>query len=77
MRLVYDASSRADGKGPSSNYCLHVGLSLTQLLFDILVRFRCNRVALIADIEKDFLNIEVDVKDVEKSLTGSAEFSLV
>ncbi|XP_078384164.1 uncharacterized protein LOC144666642 [Oculina patagonica] len=63
VRVVYDASSRADEKEPSLNDCLHVGPSLTQLLFDILVRFRCNRIALIADIEKAFLNIEVDVKD--------------
>ena len=55
LRVVYDASSRADGKGPSLNDCLHVGPSLTQLLFDILLRFRCNRIALIADIEKAFL----------------------
>ena len=63
VRVVYDASSRADERGPSLNDCLHVGPSLTQLLFDILVRFRCNRIALIADIEKAFLNIEVDSKD--------------
>ena len=63
LRVVYDASSRADGKGPSLNDCLHVGPSLTQLLFDILLRFRCNRIALIADIEKAFLNIEVDERD--------------
>lgn len=63
LRVVYDASSRANGKGPSLNDCLHVGPSLTQLLFDILVRFKCNRIVLIADIEKAFLNIEVDVKD--------------
>ena len=63
LRVVYDASSRADGKGPSLNDCLQVGPSLTQLLFDILLRFRCNRIALIADIEKAFLNIEVDERD--------------
>ena len=63
LRVVYDASSRADGKGPSLNDCLHVGPSLSQLLFDILLRFRCNRSALIADIEKAFLNIEVDESD--------------
>ena len=63
LRVVYDALSRADGKGPSLNDCLHVGPSLTQLLFDILLRFRCNRIALIAYIEKAFLNIEVHERD--------------
>ena len=52
LRVVYDASSRADGKGPSLNDCLHVRPSLTQLLFDILLRFRCNRIALISDIAR-------------------------
>ena len=33
------------------------------MLFDILLRFREKRVALIGDIEKAFLNIEVDKED--------------
>jgi hypothetical protein len=61
---VYDASARGDnGKGASLNDCLHVGPSLNPLLFDILVRFRQKRIALIADIEKAFLNVEVDKID--------------
>ena len=61
---VYDASARGDnGKGASLNDCLHVGPSLKPLLFDILVRFRQKRIALIADIEKAFLNVEVDKID--------------
>jgi hypothetical protein len=36
---------------------------LNPLLFDILVRFRENKVALVGDIEKAFLNIEVDPGD--------------
>jgi hypothetical protein len=64
LRIVYDASARGDnGKGASLNDCLHVGPSLKPLLFDILVRFRQKRIALIADIEKAFLNVEVDKID--------------
>ena len=63
LRVVYDASSRANGRETSLNDCLHVGPSLTPLLFDILLRFRCNKVAMIADIEKAFLNVEVDARD--------------
>ena len=63
LRVVYDASSRANGREASLNDCLHVGPSLTPLLFDILLRFRCNKVAMIADIEKAFLNVEVDTRD--------------
>ena len=40
------------GGGASLNDCLHVGPSLNPLLFDILLRFREKRVALIGDIEK-------------------------
>ena len=30
---------------------------------DVLLRFRCNKVVLVGDIEKTFLNIEIDAKD--------------
>ena len=49
--------------GTSLNDCLHVGPSLNPLLFDILLRFRENRVVLVGDIEKAFLNVGVDMKD--------------
>ena len=58
VRVVYDASSKVFG--PSLNDCLHIGPSLNPLLFDILLRFRVHEVALTADIEKAFLNIEID-----------------
>ena len=63
LRIVYDASSKEGKKGTSLNDCLHVGPSLTPLLFDILLRFRENRIVLIGDIEKAFLNVEVDRED--------------
>ena len=45
------------------NDCLEAGPSLNPLLFDILLRFREQRVAIVADIERAFLNIEVHKKD--------------
>eukprot|EP00112_Aurelia_sp_Birch-Aquarium-sp1_P009849 Seg2135.5 transcript_id=Seg2135.5/GoldUCD/mRNA.D3Y31 product="hypothetical protein" protein_id=Seg2135.5/GoldUCD/D3Y31 len=63
VRVVYDASCKDVKKGTSLNDCLHVGASLTPLLFDILVRFRENCVPLVGDIEKAFLNIEIDPAD--------------
>ena len=63
VRVVYDASAKLGKEGTSLNDCLHVGPSLNPLLFDILLRFREKRVALIGDIEKAFLNIEVDERD--------------
>ena len=41
-------------------YCLHVGPSLNPLLLDSLLRFRVHEVAVTTDIEKAFLNIEID-----------------
>ena len=43
--------------------CLHVGPPLTPLLYNILLRFRKNRVVLVGDIENAFLNVEVDPGD--------------
>ena len=63
VRVVYDASSREGKGGVSLNDCLHVGPSLTPLLFSVLVRFREKRIALVADIEKAFLNVEVKRED--------------
>ena len=47
----------------SLNDCLHADPSLTPLFFYILLRFRENPVVLIGDIEKVFLNVEVDRED--------------
>ena len=43
--------------------CLHVGQASTPLLFDISIRFREKSIALVGDIEKAFLNIEVEERD--------------
>ena len=58
LRVVYDASSKRDGE-VSLNDCLNQGPSLFPLIFDVLLRFRLHKVALIGDIEKAFLNIQV------------------
>ena len=70
LRIVYNASSKEGRNRTSFNDCLHTGPSLNPLLFEILVRCRENRVALVDDIEKAFLNIAVDVKDRVYSFCG-------
>ena len=65
-RIVYDASCKDKQHGVSLNDCLHVGPSLTPLLFDLLISWRTHRVALVADIEKAFLNVEVDPSDRDR-----------
>ena len=61
LRIVYDASAKTNG--PSLNNCLHVGPSLHQKIFNILLRFRMWPIAIIADIEKAFLMIQVSEAD--------------
>ena len=63
VRIVYDASCKYRKMGIALNDCLHVGPPLTPLIFDILMRFREAKVAIVGDIEKAFLNIEVDPAD--------------
>ena len=63
VRVVFDASCKGSRDGTSLNDCLHIGPPLTPLIFEILLRFRANKVALTADIEKAFLNIEIDAND--------------
>ena len=55
FRVVYDASS---GK-PSLNDCLEKGENLVPLIFDVLMRCRAYKVALIGDIKEAFLNVGV------------------
>ena len=61
LRIVYDASARAGG--PSLNDCLFSGPKFIQNIFDIILRFRSYKVALVADIEKAFLMVSVSEQD--------------
>ena len=62
VRMVFYASSKSGKRGTSLNDCLHVGPPMNPMLFDILTRFREN-VAVVGDIEKAFLNVEIDEAD--------------
>ena len=63
MRIVYDASARVSSEALSLNDCLHTGPNLMQDLTGILLKFRTHRVAFTADIEKAFLQIELNNQD--------------
>jgi len=58
IRAVFDASCESED-GPSLNNCLYSGPNMLSKIFDVLMRFRFNRVAVLADIKKAFLNVEV------------------
>ena len=60
LRVVFNASARVKPGCLSLNDCTYTGPPLTTGIADILMRFRAHKVGLLADIEKAFLNIEVD-----------------
>jgi hypothetical protein len=59
IRQVFNASFGS----PSLNDLLNSGPNLVPPMQDIVIRFRSRRVALVADMEKAFLQIEVDEGD--------------
>ncbi|XP_050027760.1 uncharacterized protein [Dermacentor andersoni] len=58
LRVVFDASSHAQGF-PSLNDCLDKGVNLTPELLQVLLCFRWFPVAINTDIEKAFLQVEI------------------
>ena len=57
FRVVYDASAKTKKENKSLNECLYTGPVLLNDLCALLMRFRLNLVARVADIEKVFLQI--------------------
>ena len=63
IRIVFNASSRANANAKSLNDCLLTGPTLTSKLVDSIVEFRTNPIAVVADISKAFLRIGILHKD--------------
>ena len=63
VRVVFDASCKLHSDELSLNVRLERCPNCIPLLFDVMVRFRVHTVALIADIEKAFLQIEIRPED--------------
>ncbi|KAK3736566.1 hypothetical protein QZH41_003141 [Actinostola sp. cb2023] len=57
LRIVYDGSAKAKKEDKSLNECLHRGLILLEDLTGLLMRFQLNRIGILADIEKAFLQV--------------------
>ena len=61
IRAVFDASAVTEDR--SLNNCLYSGPNLLSKIFDILLRFRLNKIAIVADIKQAFLNIGIHKED--------------
>ena len=59
VRVVFDASSKQCDE-PSLNDVLYAGPCLLPKLSEILLRFRCGKIALVSDIKQAFPQIEVN-----------------
>ena len=57
VRVVYEASTKSKSENKNLNESLYRGPVLLQNLTGILFRFRLNKIAMVADIEKVFLQI--------------------
>ena len=62
LRIVYDCSFKK-GEQPSLNDCLQPGPPLLNDLTGILLRFRLHKYAITTDIEKAFLQVNLDQAD--------------
>lgn len=62
LRVVFDASSHEDGR-PSLNDCLLTGPNLNPDLLSVLIKFRKNEIAFMADIKNSFLQISIVERD--------------
>ena len=67
IRIVYDASAKSRKGNQSLNECMHRGPVLIEDLCGLLLRFRTNKIALVADIEKAFLQIAL--QETERDVT--------
>lgn len=62
LRVAFDASSRSH-RSKSLNDNLESGPNLNADLVGLLLNFRKHKIALVADIEKAFLQIVINKKD--------------
>ncbi|UYV83191.1 hypothetical protein LAZ67_23000125 [Cordylochernes scorpioides] len=62
IRPVFDASSKVY-RSPSLNDCLEKGPNLIEMIPNLMLRFRNGKFGVVADIEKAFLQIEVNERD--------------
>ena len=70
LRIVYDASTKARKNDLSLNDCLYRGPVMLPNLYGLLIRFRISPIGIVADIEKAFLSVGLQIheRDVTRFL---------
>ena len=63
VRIVYDASAKPKSDNKSLNECLYRGPVMLKDLCGLLLRFRIPKFAVVADIEKAFLQLGLQNED--------------
>ena len=63
VRIVYDASTKANNEAPSLNQCLSPAPPLQNDLWNVLVRMRFHPVLLSGDIKQAFLQVRIRKSD--------------
>ena len=63
LRIVFDGNAKQNADEFSLNERLDEGPNYIPSLFDVLVKFRVHPVALTADVEKAFLQIQIKPDD--------------
>lgn len=63
VRVVYDASAKTKHSNKRLNECLYRGPVMLPDLCGLLIRFRLNTIAVVADVEKAFLSIGLQQPD--------------
>ncbi|XP_057671351.1 uncharacterized protein LOC130903108 [Diorhabda carinulata] len=72
LRVVFDASAKT-GNGISLNDTLMVGPTIQEDFFAIIIRFRQHNVAMVADIEKMYRQVEIveEQRDLQRIMWRS------
>ena len=63
LRIVYDVSAKTNKSNVSVNECLYRSPVILEDLYALLMRFRSHKAVLVADIEKPFLQVDLQEKD--------------
>ena len=63
VRIVYEGCAKAHPKHKNLNECLYKGENMVADLCGVLMRFRMNKVGVIADIKKAYLQLELNPCD--------------